>query len=91
MTSEFTMRCIPEVFLLPVGPAGLLRAGADAPPPGVEKKQVKEPPKQLPKSTEKFKGLQDCKLDGNFFIKMFGIHNFNLLTHHTQPVTNEFT
>ena len=43
----------------------------------------------LPKNLVKHKGVQDCKLDVNYFMKLLGINNFFLLTHHTNLVSGK--
>lgn len=80
----------PGVPLLPMGPAG-----ADGPPVKKRRKGPRQPtvwikqdlpPQQMPTSTVKPKGMQDCKLDVQFFLKMFGVNNIDLLTHQTNLV-----
>jgi hypothetical protein len=83
-----------DTGLLPVSPLLVGRAGNGG-PSARKKRKVKEPtiwekkdlpPQQMPQSTVKPKGVQDCKLDVDYFIKLFGMNNFNLLTYYTNLV-----
>jgi hypothetical protein len=40
-----------------------------------EKKYL--PPQQMPQNTVEPRGVQDCKLDVHYFIKLFGMNNFS--------------
>jgi hypothetical protein len=83
-----------DTGLLPVPPLLVGRAG-NGRPSARKKRKVKEPtiwekkdlpPQQMPQNTVKPKGVQDCKLDVHYFLKLFGMNNFNLLTYHTNLV-----
>jgi hypothetical protein len=80
--------------LLPVPPLLVGRVGNGG-PSARKKRNVKEPtiwekkylpPQQMPQNTMEPKGVQDCKLNVHYFIKLFGMNNSNLLTYHTNLV-----
>jgi hypothetical protein len=83
-----------DTGLLPVPPLLVGRAG-NGRLSARKKRNVKEltiwekkylPPQQMPQNTVEPKGVQDCKLNVHYFIKLFGMNNFNLLTYHTNLV-----
>ncbi len=76
---------LPDLDDVPAGPSAV------QPAPAKRRRVVRErpvrnwvrqdlPPQEMPTSELKPKGLEDCTTDVQFFIKMFGMNNFDLLT-----------
>jgi hypothetical protein len=85
---------LPEV-IPPEDPVGA--AGAAVPPAKKARRSRAErvariwvhedlPPQQMPQSTVKPKDLGDCTQDVHYFLKMFGLNNFFLITYQTNIV-----